>query len=290
MDMFIHQLMAGIANGAIYTLLALALVLTYQASGHINFAQGEMAMLSTYVAWWCLRAGMPYWAAFGATLLLSFGFGAAVERLVLRPARNEPPLTTVALLIGVLAAVHSLAGLLFGYVTQSFPSPFAPEAWYASGYLSAHQAGTVLVAACVIAVLYGLLYRTRFGLAMRAAARHPGSSQLVGIRLGPMLSLGWGLAAAIGAIGGMLAAPVVYLDPSMMNGIILYGFAAALIGGIDSHWGALAGGMLVGVLDNLAGAYLIGTELKIVVALGLIVAVLLVKPSGLFGRSVLKRV
>jgi branched-chain amino acid transport system permease protein len=290
MDVFIHQLLSGIANGGIYAIVGLALVMIFQSTNHINFAQGEMAMLSTFVAWSMLNAGMPYWIAFAFTLILSFLFGAAAERFIIRPVKKAPPLSVVAVFIGLLSIINSLAGATFGYMTKSFPSPFSSNAWYSSAYMSAHEVGTIFLTLCVIAVVYLFLYFTPLGLGMRAAALNPNSSRLVGIRVDRMHTVGWGLAGAIGAIGGMLAAPIVYLDPNMMGGILLYGFAAALLGGIDNPWGAVAGGFIVGILENLMGAYVVGTELKLVVALVLIVGVLTLKPSGLFGRKLVVRV
>jgi branched-chain amino acid transport system permease protein len=156
--------------------------------------------------------------------------------------------------------------------------------------MSAHESGSVLVTFVVLALVYGFFSFTPLGLAMRAAAQNPVSSRLVGIRVGWMLAIGWGLAAAIGAVAGMMAAPIVYLDPNMMSGILLYSFAGAVLGGIDNPWGAVLGGFVVGVLENLVGAYLVGAEVKLSVALVIIVGVLVVRPSGLFGRRIVARV
>ena len=141
-----------------------------------------------------------------------------------------------------------------------------------------------------LAVLFVFFRFTSLGLAMRAAAYNPISSRLVGVRVDLMLALGWGIAAALGAVAGMMVAPIVYLDPNMMSGILLYGFAGALLGGIDSPAGAVAGGLLLGVVENLAGAYVVGTDLKLTLALVIIVGVLIVRPSGLFGKTVVSRV
>src|SRR5207253_5978320 len=157
-------------------------------------------------------------------------------------------------------------------------------------YMSPHQIGALLVTLMVLALLYVFFRFTPLGLAMRAAAENPDSSRLVGIRVGWMLALGWGLAAAVGAVAGMMIAPIVYLDPNMMGGILLYAFAAALLGGIESPFGAVLGGFVVGVLENVLGAYVIGNDLKLSVALALIIGVLLVKPSGLFGKVHVTRV
>jgi branched-chain amino acid transport system permease protein len=290
MQVFWHQVLSGLATGGIYASIALALVMIYQATHHINFAQGELAMFSTYIAWMMLDAGFPYWAAFLLTLVFSFVAGVLIERIVVRPVENAPVLTVVIVFIGLLVITNSMAGWIFSYTIKSFPSPFPSNAWYASSYLSAHAIGMIAVTLCVLLLIFLFFRFTPLGLAMRGAAQNPVSSRLVGIRVGWMLALGWGLAGAVGAVAGMMAAPIVYLDPNMMSGILLYGFAAALLGGIDNPWGAAAGGFIVGVLENLAGAYVVGTEIKLTVALILIVGVLVVRPSGLFGRVLVTRV
>lgn len=290
MNEFLHQLLAGLATGGIYASVALALVMIYQATHHINFAQGEMAMFSTFVAWALIDAGLPYWGAFALTVLLSFVVAAAVEFIVIRPMHRAPELSVVVVFIGLLVIFHSLAGWLFGYTIKPFPSPFPRDAWYGSTLMSAHEVGAIVVALLMVALLFGLFRFTRVGLALRAAAQNPVSSRLVGISVGRMLMLGWGLAGAIGAVAGMMVAPVVFLDPNMMTGVLLYAFAGALIGGIDSPVGAVLGGFIVGVLENLIGTYVVGTELKLSVALALIIGVLIVRPQGLLGRRLVTRV
>ena len=290
MQAFLHQLLSGLADGGVYASVALALVMIYRTTHLINFAQGEMAMCSTYLAWAMLEAGLPYWAAFGLTLVCSFVAGMAIERVIIRPVERAPVLTIVIVSIGLLLILNSLAGWIFGYTIKSFPSPFPPAAWFGSKFLSSHEVGMIIVTLAVLLLVFVFFRFTRLGLAMRAAAQNPVSSRLVGIRVGWMLAFGWGLAGAIGAVAGMMAAPIVYLDPNMMSGILLYGFAAALLGGINNPWGAALGGFFVGVLENLAGAYVVGTELKLTLALGIIVGVLVFKPAGLFGRTLVTRV
>jgi len=288
-EALIQQVVAGLANGGIYASMGLALVMIYQSTHHINFAQGEMAMFSTFIAWALLQAGWPYWGAFGATVLLSFAGGLAIQRIILRPVEKAPVLTNVIVFIGLLVIFNSLAGWMFDHTIKPFPSPF-PKFSGAGKLISGHDLGSIAVMLVVLALLYSFLRFTSVGLAMRAAAQNPESARLVGIRVSWMLGLGWGLSAAIGAVAGMMVAPVVFLDPNMMGGILLYGFAAALLGGIDNPWGAVIGGFIVGVLENLLGAYVIGTELKLTVALVLIVTILTVKPNGLFGKTVVTRV
>ncbi|WP_280190190.1 branched-chain amino acid ABC transporter permease [Delftia sp. PS-11] len=290
MDAFIHQLLAGLATGGIYATMALALVMIHQATHHINFAQGEMATFSTFIAWALLQAGLPYGWALLATVALSFAMGAAVEFAIIRPMRRAADLAQVVVFIGLLIVFHSLAGWLFGYTIKEFPSPFPADAWHGSRLMSAHETGTIFVTLAIVALLFAFLRLTPLGLAMRAAAQNPASARLLGISVGRMLMLGWGLAGAIGAVAGMMVAPVVFLDPHMMTGVLLYAFAGALLGGIDSPAGAVLGGFIVGVLENLLGSYVVGTELKLSVALVLIVAVLIVRPSGLMGTRIVKRV
>ncbi|MGO9007669.1 MAG: branched-chain amino acid ABC transporter permease [Beijerinckiaceae bacterium] len=290
MTAFLHQIFSGLAMGGIYAILALALVMIYQATHLVNFAQGEMAMFSTYIAWEMIDGGMPYWTAFALTILFSFVGGLIIERVVLRPFGRAPVLTVVIVFIGLLLIFNSVAGWRYTYTVKSFDSPFPDKPWFGNVFMSSHESGAVAVTFAVLALVYAFFRYTPLGLAMRAAAQNPTSSRLVGIRVGWMLAIGWGLAAAIGAVAGMMAAPIVYLDPNMMSGILLYGFAGAVLGGIDNPWGAALGGFMVGVLENIAGAYLVGTEIKLSVALVIIVGVLVMRPSGLFGRPLVTRV
>lgn len=289
MDLLIHQIFSGLATGGIYASVALALVMIYQATHLVNFAQGELAMFSTYIAWSLLQVGMPYWAAFLLTVGIAFVIGVVIERVVIRPVENAPILSVVIVFIGLLVIVNSLAGWIFSYTIKPFPSPFPAEPLFGNRYVSSHELGSIAITLVVLALLFVFFRYTPLGLAMRAAAQNPQSSRLVGIRVGWMLALGWGLAGAIGAIAGIMVAPTVFLEPNMMSGILLYAFAAALLGGIDSPGGAVLGGFIVGVLENVVGSFL-GTELKLTVALVLIVGVLVVRPSGLFGRVIVTRV
>jgi len=287
-EALVLQVLAGLATGSIYASLALALVMIYQATHLVNFAQGELAMFATYLAWSLINAGISYWPAFLITVGLAFVLGVLIERLVIRPVERAPVLAVVVVFIGLLVILNSVAGWIFTYTIKSFPSPF-PE-WMGVRYMAPHQVGAFGVTLIMLALLYLFFRFTPLGLAMRAAAQNPESSRLVGIRVGWMLALGWGLAAAVGAVAGMMVAPIVYLDPNMMGGILLYAFAAALLGGIDSPVGAVIGGFAVGVLENVLGAYVIGNDLKLSVALGLIIGVLLVRPSGFFGKVHVTRV
>jgi branched-chain amino acid transport system permease protein len=285
----LHQVMSGIASGSIYASVALALVMIYQATHHINFAQGEMATFSTYIALTLINFGIPYWLAFIITVAISFAAGMVIERLLMRPMMDAPVLSSVGVFIGLLLVINACSGWFFDYTIKQFPSPF-PSRPLLGGYVSSHELGSTAVTLVVLLGVYVFFRHTKLGLAMRAAAFNPASARLVGIRVGRMLALGWGLAAAIGAMAGMMVAPIVFLDPNMMAGILLYAFAGALLGGIDNALGAVLGGFAVGIIENLGGAYLVGTELKLSLALVIIVVVLVVKPTGLLGRAVQSRV
>jgi branched-chain amino acid transport system permease protein len=293
MDSMFHQIVTGLGTGGVYASVALALVMIYRATDVVNFAQGEMAMFSTYLAWSLLQAGLPYWLAFGLTLATSFVAGVLVQRVVIRPVQHAPVLAIVIVTIGLLVIFNSLAGFLYSYTQKAFPSPF-PSRPIELGRIvvSAHYAGEIAVTLVMLAALYGFFRFTRLGLGMRAAAQDPLASRLAGIRVNSMLALGWGLAAAVGSVAGMMVAPIVFLEPNMMGGVLIYAFAAATLGGFSSPGGAVLGGLLVGVAENLVGTYVpfIGTELKLTVALALIVTVLLVKPTGLFGTPLAQRV
>ena len=289
MDVLLHQILSGLATGGIYASVALALVMIYQATHLVNFAQGELAMFATYIAWSLIQAGVPYWAAFFLTVAIAFALGVVIERVIVQPVEDKPILAVVIVFIALLVILNSLAGWIFTYTIKPFPSPFPTAPLFGNRFMSSHEIGSMAITLVVLLLLFVFFRFTPLGLAMRAAAQNPVSSRLVGIRVGWMLALGWGLAAAIGAIAGIMVAPTVFLEPNMMGGILLYAFAGALLGGIDSPGGAVLGGFIVGVLENVVGAY-VGSELKLTLALVVIIGVLVVKPSGLFGKVHVVRV
>ncbi|MBN8943538.1 MAG: branched-chain amino acid ABC transporter permease [Rhizobiales bacterium] len=301
MEQLIQQIASGLASGAIYALVALALVMIFTATDHLNFSQGELAMFSTYLCWQLIQWGMGFWTALGITIALSFLLGVLIERIILRPLHNASVLSVVVVFIGLLAIFHSLAGAIWSHTIKNFPSPFPDLTFPGSGYISSHQIGMIGVSVVMLFALFAFFRFTPLGLAMRAAAQNPVSARLVGIRVDWMLALGWGLAASIGAVAGAMVAPVVYLEPNMMASILLYGFAGALVGGIASPGGAVFGGFFVGVLENLVaylgnlteksfGIYIIGNGEKLTVALIIVITILTLKPAGLFGRATVKRV
>ena len=290
MQGLLQQIMSGVAIGGVYACLALSMVMIYQTTHIVNFAQGEMAMASAFLAWTLVRIGVPYWGAFVVTLIVSFLFGLGVERIVMRRFKAAPLTSVVIEMIGPMMLINGAAGLLFGYEVRKSDSPFDNVTWLRSGIISAHEVGVLLVTLVVMLAVFAFFRFTRTGLAMRAAAANPLSSQLSGVNVDRMLGLGWGLAALLGAVAGSLTAPIVYLDPNMMLNIVIYAFAGAVLGGIANPTGAVVGSILLGVVENLMGAYVIGTDLKLPFVLMVIVATLTLRPSGLFGKLLVTRV
>jgi branched-chain amino acid transport system permease protein len=289
---FTQLVLSGIAQGGIYASLALALVLIYNAMGLVNFAQGEMAMLATFLAFSLIGAGINYWIALPVTIAVAFAGGVVIQRVVIRPVERAPVLTLVIVTLGLATLVNGLAGFLYGYIPRSFPSPFSVQTVNILGAAASYRdLGVIGVSAVVLVLVYLLLQRTRLGLAMRAAAHHPEASRLLGIRVSWMLALGWGLASAVGAVSGIMVAPVLLLEPNMMQTVIIYAFAAAVLGGIESPLGAVIGGLVVGVTVNLAAVYVpgVGGDLQLAVAFAIIIAVLVLKPNGLLGRRATRR-
>ena len=294
MAAFLQQVVSGLASGGIYAALALALVLIHRATGVINFAQGEMAMFTTYIAW-TLTANhhRSYWFAFVVTLLFAFVLGVGIQRIIIRPIERASILTTVIVTIGLVLVFNGAAGWIWSAEIRAFPSPFPNETWRISGVaISQQDVGTIGVVIALVVLLGAFFRYTKLGLALRASALNPDASRLVGVRVGWMLAIGWGLAAVLGAVAGMLAAPSFLLAPTLMQAVLIYAFAAAVLGGIDSPFGAVVGGLLLGVGLNLIETYVdfVGADLKLPVALLIILLVLLVRPAGIFGKPVVRRV
>ena len=296
---FMQQIVSGLASGGIYALLALALVIIHRSTGVINFAQGEMATLSTYIAWTLtFNHGWSYWPAFAATLALSFVGGIGVHTAVIRPVERGSVLRIVIVTIGLLVAINGFIVWQWSGEPQQLQSPFGTDIYDIGGVVvAAHDVGSIAVALGIVVLLWLLFQFTKVGLALRAAAVNPEEARLVGVRVSWMLGLGWGLAALLGAVAGMLTAPTVGLDPNMMAAVLIYAFAAAVLGGIDSPIGAVVGGLLIGVLLNMlsflsqyAAFDWFTEELRLPMALLVILAVLLIRPQGIFGRPEVKRV
>ena len=294
--LFAQLTVSGLANGGIYASLAVALVLIYRATQVVNFAQGAMATFTTYVAWQLQSWGLGYWGAFVLTLGIAFAGGVLVEVVAIRPVeRRGSVLSVVIASIGVLILVEGAVGWIWGSEVRFMPSAFSARSIHVGGVaFSLQDLGTIAVSIAAVVLLWALFRFTKVGLAMRASALRPEPARLVGVRVSWMLSLGWGLAAVLGAVSGMMAAasPSVLLQPSMMDGILIYAFAAAVLGGLESPAGAVVGGLAIGALLNLLGSYVswVTPQLLLPAAFVLMLVVLLVKPSGLFGRSQVRRV
>ena len=294
MQLFLQQLMDGIATGALYGAMALSIVLVFRASGIVNFAQGEMAMFAAYIAWQTYAWGVPLPLAILIAMVIAFVGGAIIERTLIRPfgTSSAGHLPLIIVTLGLMLMLNSGAAWIWGYLTKEVPPVYGHGSLSIAGAAISRQGlGIILTVAVGAALLFYLFQRTKLGLTMRAAASNPESARLSGVPVGRMLLFGWGLAAAVGALVGALVAPQLFLQPNMMASLLLYAFAAATLGGFDSPVGALVGGLIVGISENLAGTYIpfIGTEFKQAVAL-IIMAVLLLKPQGLFGAKTVTRV
>jgi branched-chain amino acid transport system permease protein len=296
---FLQQVVAGLASGSIYALLALGIVIIYRSTGIVNFAQGEMATFTTFIAWTLVDHGLGYWAAFPLTLLIAFAGGIALERTIVRRVEGGPVITAVILTIGLFILLGGLSNWIWKAEVRSFPPdrPFPTSAWDLGGVaISKQDAGILAITVVLVVALWALFQLTKLGLALRASALNPTASRLVGIRVGWMLALGWGLAAALGAVAGLFtAAASPPLDPNMMRPVLIYALAAAVLGGLESPVGAIIGGLAIGVLLNLVVTYdthihLDLDRMRIPIAFLMILIVLLVRPSGLLGRSVVRRV
>lgn len=293
MSYFGQQFLNGIGSGAIYASLGLALVLIYRATNIVNFAQGEMGAFSAFLIWQLQQWGVPIILALIGAIILSMLIGGLVYAIVVRPVQNREEVTIVIVTIGLFLGFNSASGAIWGYLQKALPSPFPAVTWYLGGLrISGDLVGTCILLAAIVLGLYLLFQHTKIGLTLRAAASNAESSMLVGVPFIWMMIVGWGLSAGVGAISGALVAPHLSLDPNMMITVIIYAFAAAVLGGLASYSGAIVGGLLVGVSQSLTTAYLpsLGADLQVIVPLGIMVAVLAIKPEGLFGRSVMARV
>ncbi|MGH3389817.1 MAG: branched-chain amino acid ABC transporter permease [Actinomadura sp.] len=288
-----QQIVDGIASGSIYGALALALVLVYRSTGLVNFSQGQMAVVAAYIAYSASNAGLPIVAAVVVAALASAVLGAFLERAVMRRFEAGSQLVTIVVTVALLICLNGLVSLIWGADMKSFPALF-PTRDLAIGSVRFTMAdlGTIAVLVVVIVVLKLLFQRTRFGLAMRAVAQNPESSAQSGLPVGRLLMSGWALAAVVGAVACCLVAPTISLEPNMMDGVLVYALAAAVLGGLDSPLGSVAAAWGIGIAQNLVGSSLdfIGSDLQIVVPMVLMGVVLLVRPQGLFGRREVARV
>jgi branched-chain amino acid transport system permease protein len=292
MTKFIDFTLNGISTGAIYAAVALALVLIWRATRIVNFAQGAMAMITTFIAYAVIQATGSYWLGFFGALITGLAFGAVIERVLIRPVEGGPPLNAVVITLGLYTLLVAVAGMIWGNTPKSFPPAFSIRGYDVGGtrlLFAPNDTFTVLVVIGV-AVALGLLFtRTSLGLQMRAAAFRPEVARLLGVRVGQMLSLGWALAAVAGALAGVLVAPSVFLGPNQFDPILISGFVAAVLGGLDSPPGAVIGGLVLGLALSYVSGYE-GSALAPLAAFVILIVVLMVRPTGLFSSTRERRV
>src|SRR5579859_7571151 len=284
---FLQFTLSGVVFGMIYAAIALSLVLIWRGTRLLNFAQGGMAMFTTYVAIEVIYHTHSYWAGFVVALAAGLVLGAACELTVVRPTLNKPPLNAVIVTIGLLTVLEGLAGIFFGGQYRSFPPAFSITGLRVGGTPLGVSRSDVFVAAAVLAatLLLAVLFRyTSAGLRMRAAAFNATIARLSGIRVARVLTVGWALAGLLGALAGVLVSPSTFLYPNSMDTIFVYGFTAAVLGGLDSPGGAVVGGLVLGLALSYAGGYL-GSNVTSLVALGILVVVLMLRPAGIFSGA-----
>jgi branched-chain amino acid transport system permease protein len=292
-DIFAQQTVAGLSQGAIFGSLALALVLIYRATEVINFAQGEMAMATTYIAYQLTLWHVTYWLTFFLTLVIAFVFGSVVYGVLIRPVQHRSVIALVIITVGLFILIDGLVTWKWGADLKFMQAPFGNSVYHVGGVAFSRQdLGVLLVSIFSVILLWVLFQFTKLGLAMRAAAMRPAAASLVGVRVDWMLAIGWGLAAVLGAVAGLMTEPSQFLQPTMMQAILLYSFAAAVLGGLESPAGAVIGGLLIGVFLNLIGQYVgfATSELRLPIAFAVLLVILLFKPTGLFGRKQVRRV
>ena len=284
--------LGGLSVGMIYAAIALSLVLIWRATRILNYAQGGMAMFTTYLAFEVINRTGSYWAGFAVALLAGLLLGGLLERLVIRPVENKPPLNAIIVTIGLLIFLEGLAGVIYGGQYRSFPAAFSIDGLHVGSAALGISANDVFVAVAVLvaALLLAALFRyTALGLRLRAAAFSPPVARLLGVRVGRILTLGWALAGLIGALAGVLVSPSTFLYPNSMDSIFVLGFTAAVIGGLDSPVGAVAGGLILGVALSYVGGYL-GSDVVPLFGLAALVVVLMIRPEGLFSAPAARQV
>ena len=291
---FLQFTLSGVSFGMIYAAVALSLVLIWRGTRLLNYAQGGMAMITTYVAIEVIYHTGSYWAGFLVALVAGILLGAVCQLTIIRPTMNKPPLNAVIVTIGLLVFLEGLAGIFFGGQFRSFPSAFSVTGLKIGGTALGVSPFDVFVVVAVLVttlVLAAAFRYTSAGLRMRAAAFNATIARLSGIRVARVLTVGWALAGLLGALAGVLVSPSTFLYPNSMDTIFVFGFTAAVIGGLDSPVGAVTGGLLLGLALSYAGGYLpSGASLVPLVALGILVVVLMVRPDGLFSATQVRRV
>ena len=292
MQQFLTTSLTGLTLGMVYAAFALALVFIWRSTRIVNFAQAPMAMLTTYVALVVIDAGMSYWIGFAVALLSGLVLGAVMERVVIRPVEGKPEINAVILTLGLFVLLHAIAAIIFGSRYRSFPAPFGLRGFQVGDItvaLTGFGIFTIISVVVVMLLLVVLFRYTDLGLMMRASAFNQEVARLLGVKVGRMLTLGWALAALVGSLSGLLIAGGSLVYPSYMDSVVVYGFVAAVLGGLDSPAGAVIGGLILGISLSFVSGY-VGSELVALAALIILMAVLLLKPGGLFSHATARRV
>ncbi|SFE05559.1 branched-chain amino acid ABC transporter permease [Blastococcus tunisiensis] len=293
MQQFLNVTLTGLTQGMIYAAFALALVLIWRSTRIVNFAQGSMAAATAFIALALIQAGWSYWVALVVALASGFLLGAVIERVIIRPVEGGPELNAVIVTLGLFVAIQALIAIVFGSSFQSFPTPFGVRGFTVGDTTipvtptSLYVIGSVLI---TMGLLVALFRFTRVGLAMRASAFGQEVARLLGVKVGRMLTLGWGLAAVVGSLSGLLIAGGGFVFPAYMDSLIVFGFVAAVLGGLDSPIGAVVGGLILGLALNYVSGYVPrGSALVNITALAILIVVLLVRPGGLFSSATARR-
>jgi branched-chain amino acid transport system permease protein len=284
----LQQILDGISSGLVYGMLALALCVVFQGTGMLNFAQGEMATFSAYIMLVLLQAGLGFWPALPLAIAISAAGGALIEHVIVRRLEGSGELPLLTLSVALLLALNAAMAIVWTTDPRTFPSPFGDGLVEFAGLrLTVQQVGSLVTLLAVLLATSLLFNRTGVGLRLRAVAQNPTSATLLGQHQGLWLMVGWAVAAAVGAFAAVVAAPVLTLSPGMMAFPLLLALAAATLGGVSSRVGAIVGGLLIGITNNLASRYAPGLngDLAIVVPLALTALVVAIKPAGLFGKE-----
>lgn len=303
MELFLQRMFDALNNGATYAVVAVALVLIFKATTLINFATANMAMFGAYLAWMLnVEQGIPIWFAIFISMGLSAIMGAVIERVLIRPFDPTDHLPVVLITFGIAAILEAIAGWKWGLEFKSFPNPFpdAPGDYVSvlGARLRYETIGTVLTLVAMLVVLHFVLNRTKVGLAFRAVSSNTESARLVGVKVGATLMFGWALSAAFGTLGGALVAPQTNLEPAFMLKLVIFSFAAAVLGGLDSIIGSVIGAFIVAIISSLVVGYAqeipglewMKSNYSLVLAFAVILVVLLFRPSGLYGTRRIERV
>jgi len=296
MELFLARCFDALSNGSTYALIAMALVMIYKATTLINFAQGEMAMFGAFIVLVIsTERGVPIWIAVVLGMIISMLFAAATERTLIRPFDPADHLPLVIITLGLFLAINSLAGIIWRFDPRAFPRMF-PDGnalEFGTAALTWYTVGVVCTVFAVAGLLTLLLAKTKIGLAFRAVSSNLESSQLAGIRVGPTLQFGWAIAAAVGTLGAcvFVAAPIRPLEPTVMIRVLIFAASAAALGGLDSLWGAIVGGLLIASVQSILVPYSpIPNELALAASVVVLLLVLLFRPAGLFGTPPVERV